>query len=701
MQSSLYQGETPAISRAPQGQTPTTHPMQQIWEQNTARATQNAYNLEDTIVDYIEDTRTQQLKTEQNQIEADLKDDLTRALSLANGAPGSPFKKDGLPNETAIRSLINKHQSRIKNWESGYLSLQGAETAARAQQQFRTSIGNTVRATITSALKPRALSAFKNNYNYAITQGRTQDAIASVDDLYNKGYIDEAEAALYKLDAQEKGLDYRIANLQNFEEADSLYHSDFYDKLTPRQKNNLTSIYKNLAAQSTPPAVVLKSGRKAGSTNPQDYEKTAPLPPADCPYYMIDCWETNDGNFKAENPNARLQAAGLLFRWAMDTIPVDNPTDTEWETIFRIKAKAFGQDDSAISNAIKQAREHLADNTSPNFKKAVESIPDSALVNIPSAQTIGMLDHAEILAHYSQSGDKKEAIRNFYAEHIRYTQGETAEKQFLDSGLSGEDFLKAQAKARRDLIQAEYSSWVNRDSNSRANYDIKLAELNKAARNNTYSPEAVQQAMQPYINLAYQQEIERRLNAENTKRQQQITAAATQGKLAARRDLAARPSAPLHAPLSYATTETTALPYSTTAPIVYVPKGYTALGKSGSDVALVHPTTGKNIGIRIIETEKVDHPHISAVLYKQLGLHLDRTRPALHISRNRGALFITRDQFEQPSAIHPAAADWAERAEQGIISPTNQLFPEEDDDLVPIEEAEPVASAYPTGDLPL
>lgn len=696
MQSSLYQGETPAISRAPQGQTPTTHPMQQLWDQNTARATQNAYNLEDTIVDYIEDTRTQQLKTEQNQIEADLKDDLTRALSLANGAPGSPFKKDGLPNETAIRSLINKHQSRIKNWESGYLSLQGAETAARAQQEFRTSIGNTVRATITSALKPRALSAFKNNYNYAIDQGRTQDAIASVDDLYNKGYIDEAEAALYKLDAQEKGINYQIAHLQNFEEADSIYNNpDFTRDCTAAQLRALEETLDRFAAQSLPPGTILKSGRKAGSTNPQDYEKTAPLPPAGLPFYMQNIWANNSGDFSTKNPNGRQMANVAAFRWAMDTIPTDNPESPQWEALFRTQAAAFGISESTASAAITEARNALTANTAPSFKQAIEAIPATSLIHWLSA------DDMDIIAAETSGNDKykdlptdelkeKAARRWYYYNHLKMRVSKEAAELFEQSpDITPEAFQTALAKSQRNKIETEYTAWLANSKNAKASYEMKLQQLNHIINKHVLTighRAKIDSSMEPYLNIARQADAERQIRRKNILNQQEQTRQKTE-----QYQLYLQNQADYFHPLSYADQNITALPYSTTAPVIYVPPGFTELGEIGQDVPVVDPSSGKPIAARIMEVDGIKSPTISSVLSRQFRLYKRKGAP-LTITRSQGRILIT------PA---PIEADSYQQAEQGIISPTNQLFPEEDDGLVPIEEAEPVASAYPEGDLPL
>lgn len=700
METSLYQGEAPAISRAPQGQTATTHPMQQLWDQNAARATQNAYALEDTIVDYIEDTRTQQLKTEQNQIEQDLRNDLTQALSLANGVPGSPFKKDGLPNEAAIRSLINKHQSRIRNWESGYLSLQGAQTAALAQQQFRTSIGNTVKSAITSALKPRALSAFKNNYNYAIAQGRTQDAIASVDDLYNKGYIDEAEAALYKLDAQEKGLNYKIKNIASFTEADNLIRNqDFMNACTPAQQKQIRSMRDYYASIATPAAAVLKPGAKGGSTNPQDYQRTAPLPPAGVPWYMEDIFEEADGDFSSSNPNARTVATQHVFRWAMDTIPVDNPTDPEWEAVFRSQTKAFGIDESAVTAAIKAARTALSGNVVPNFKKAIAAIPDHALGVMPNAiWTQGWID----LNNSEKNIDSflKPNAQKAYEQALRQEVGDEEANLFMTSGLTPKEYMKARAAYTRSLIEQKFTTWYSSGNNSKATYETMEAKLNQFVIESTSMRGGFisKKAMEPFLNIERQAKLARDVYRQKIDKQQGETAAVT-----AARHLASRienKTAEV-SPLSYEPSASAALPYTDTAAVIYVPKGYTALGKAGQ-VKLVNPATGKINRVTLMETEGIDHPHLSSVLYQHCGIYKYDQPPVLDITRQHGKIFIIRNEFATP----PSPEQQEEQGTTptyGDISQNNQLLPEWAESQIiddTAEEAVPVSHAYPTGPLP-
>ena len=664
MEISLYQGETPAISRAPQAQTATTHPMQQLWDQNAARATQNAYALEDTIVDYIEDTRTQQLKAEQNQIEQDLKDDLTQALSLANGAPGSPFKKDGLPNEAAIRSLINKHQSRIRNWESGYLSLQGAQTAALAQQQFRTSIGNTVKSTITGALKPRALSAFKNNYNYAIAQGRTQDAIASVDDLYNKGYIDEAEAALYKLDAQEKGVDYQIAHLQNFEEADSLYNDpDFTRDCTTAQLRALENTLDHFAAQSIPPGTILKSGRKAGSTNPQDYEKTAPLPPAGLPYFMQDIYTNHNGDFSTKNPAGRIEATRQLYNWALTIINPDDPYNLEDENIFRAQTDIFGIEAEAVNRTLKEVRAAIADTSAPSLKDALKNIPGHVLYQRMPA------DQYERYANKETSEQDKEIILQNY--FLRYHGTEDLEA-FKQSGLSLAQWYKAQEKASKAAITSDYSSWIGNGKNSSNSPEIKIAQIDTTLRKHLTKRDYKKSLayLEPFINQVRQTELDRIARKEkHAKTRDEINAQTSISNYA--REIEESKAADLFHPLTYTGSNLTALPYSTTAPVIYVPPGFTELGEIGQDVPVVDPSSGKPIAARIMEVDGIKSPTISSVLSRLFRLYKRKGAP-LTITRSQGRIFIT------PA---PIEADSYQQAEQGTtptygeVSQNNQLLP--------------------------
>lgn len=684
MKVSLYSGETPKPSRVPQAQLPTTHPMQQTWDTNTARATQNAYNLEELVADRFDFIREQQLDAEQKQLNADLKVHLDQALSLANGAPGSLFKKDGKPDTAAIHNLTTKYQARTNNFNTGFYSPQAQDAATFARAAVSANIANTIRATITSSLKPRALAAFKNNYNLSIAHGDTEGAIAAAHNCYDSGYLDESELALYTIEAQEKGVDYQLDNLSSFEQADSLIQNkDFYNACTPAQQRNLLRARKEYATQSTPPAVVLKPGAKTGSTNPQDYQRTASLPPAGIPYYMEDIWEQAGGNFSEKNTNARALVASNLLRWAADSLDPDDPNNSEREAVFRIQAKAFGMTAESITAALKEARSALQDTTAPNFQKAIDAIPTQAISPIYNDNWINNRAAAGI------KETKEQAIEQFFLRHT--SQAEY--KNYKESGLDINKYIEARAKATRSLIASEYTSWLSSGTNSRADYETKLGQLNKIiTKYTTNKGRAIAlKAMQPYLNIAQQQELERISEAEQLKHKQTINAAVSQGRAYARRDLATRSSATELQPLTYTPEASAALPYSDQAAIVYVPKGYTKLGKAGQ-VELVNPATGQLNQVTLMEVDGIDHPHLSAVLYKHCGIYNYDQPPTLNITHQHGKIFIVRKDFD-PSAPEP-------QNEQSEISPTNQLFP--DDGLVPESEYEySEEEAMPMSELPL
>ena len=245
MKSPLYQGEAPTISRVPHAQISTTNPMQQTWDQNAARATQNAYALEDAIVDRIEYASEQELEYQQQQLNADLKNQLEQKLALANGAPGALFDKSGLPNEAAIKNLAAPFNARIANWSRAFITPHSKQQATLAQQQASAGFMNTIRASLTASLKPRAIAAFRQNYDLAIATGKTEDAIAAARNLYERGFATPQELALYELDAMEKGVSYQLNHISSFAEADKLINNPaFFGSCTTNQQQYLRNLRK-------------------------------------------------------------------------------------------------------------------------------------------------------------------------------------------------------------------------------------------------------------------------------------------------------------------------------------------------------------------------------------------------------------------------------------------------------------------------
>lgn len=718
MKHPLYQGELPDVSRAPQAQTPTSHPMQQTWDRNQQRATQNTYALEDTVVEYLEDYRTQQLEAEQKQINADIKDELAQALQKANGVSGSLFKLDGTPDPAAVKALTQKYQNRVSNWQKGFTSLASKQTAALAQQEFRNAIGETVRTTMTVNLKPRAMAAFKHNYELAIAMGEPEQAKATAKDLYKKGYISETELALFELEADDKYLDYQLDHISSFEEAENLWNDPaFMGNCNPSQRNAVERALEYYGAQSLPPVAMLKNGKTPGSTNPQDYYKTAPVPPAGIPYYMEDLWYNFDGKFTEKHPNARIAANAMVMRFAMDSIPVNNPDSVEWEGVFRAQCAAFGISGQVVTDAIKEARNQLTAHTTPIVKEAIEAIPAAALIPMLSTEQMDRIaNDTKDLEQYKSLPTAEErfnAARRFYfAEHLRQRVSKEAAELFAASpNVSPEAFQKALAKTQRDKIYTEYSSWLGSGSNTKASFEVKQTQLDSITNKYITKPDLrklAANAMQPFLNQAIQAEAERESRKKIIAENQKDTGIATAARSVARSIENRVDDSP--SPIVYNDANISSLPYSTSVDIIYVPKGYTKLGKAG-DAVIANPKTGKDTRITIMESEKVkDSPRLSRCLSKRFELW--RLKGAkLDIVNKNGTLFLVPSvapaeepaPSEEPvptygSGDNDTLPDWADR----------QLVDDDSADLIAppvdpsiLEEATPVSEAYPEGDLPI
>ena len=668
--------------------------MQQTWAANQARATQNAYSLEDAIVDRIEYTRQQELEAQQKQLNSDLKIALDRALSLANGAPGSLFDKDGTPNATAIKNFANPYTARLASWNKGFITPQSRQEAAYAQQNARAAIQNTVSATVAASLKPRALAAFKQNYELSIAQGDTLGATNAAKELHARGYASDAELALYTLEAQEKGIDYKIAHISSFEEADSLYNNpEITGNCTTAQLRAIENTLDYFAAQSIPPAAILKAGRKAGSTNPQDYEKTAPLPPAGLPYFMQDIYTRNNGDFSTKNPTGRIQATQQLYNWALAAINPDDPYNVDDENLFRAQADIFKIESDAVTRTLKEVRASIADTSAPSLEAALENIPGDVLYQRMPQETYA------IYANKDTTDDEKDDILRVYFGTYHSLQDYQA---FSESGLSLAQWYTAQEKAKRAAITSDYSTWIGNGRNASNSPEIKIAQIDTTLRK--YMTEHASQSsrafLEPFINQVRQAELDRIARKEkHAKTRDEIKGQTMIYEYA--HEIEERNAVDEFHPLNYTGSNITALPYSTSAPVIYVPKGFTSLGKAGDDVPLVDPSSGKAISVRLIEIDGIKSPSISSVLSRLFRLYKRKGAP-LTITKSHGQIFIT------PA---PIEADSYQQTEQGPtptygeVSQNNQLLPDWAEsqivDNTAAEEAPPISHAYPTGDLPL
>ena len=363
--------------------------------------------------------------------------------------------------------------------------------------------------------------------------------------------------------------------------------------------------------------------------------------------------------------------------------------------MFRTQATAFGISESTATAAIKEARAQLTANTAPTVTKAIEAIPDQALLfPMPDNYTDFAIENNLIdTSKYADLNDKdyKEATTKDAFHHFLNTRVSKEEaKSFSESGLSPDAWMKARAKYFRDSIQQQYSTWLANGSNQRASFEQKLQQLNHIINQTATSASRFKhiglQAMEPFINAARQAELEAQIRTKNIRSQQIKTRSLTEEyqKQTTRNQAA---TTEFH-PLSYSAADSAALPYSASAPVIYVPKGYSKLGEPGKDAALIHPRTGSTMGVRIMESDQVTQPTLSIVLNRQLELYLNRNQPKLNISLHRGSLFITDASIGESVPPPP----------QGEISPDNQLFP--DDGLVPPYEYTD-EEALPISDLPL
>ena len=686
MNAPLYQGAAPEISRVLHAQLPTSNPMQQTWDRNTARATENAYALEDAIIDSIEYTREQELEYQQQQLNADLKNELEQKLALSNGTPGSLFNKDGLPNKAAIKNFAAPYNAKISGWNKGFITPHSQQQALLAKQQALQGFDKTIRATITASLKPRAVAAFKQNYDLAIARGKQEDAKNAALELHARGFCSDAEYALYCLEADEKGTDYEIDNLADYQSAAAIWNNpERMNSMTARQRNRLESVLDHFSSIPSTPGIIPRPG-KAGSTNPRDYEKVAPMPPAGLPYYMQDAYVEAGGDFSDKNPNAKRKVAQLAYRFALDSVNPDAPYNAEDEAVFRANCSVFKINESTVSNMLKEVRSGIADKSAPLIEDALKNIPEDVLYKrMPS-------DWVDYCINNELAQDKDAAIKLFFESYHPQDY-----EKYKASGLSLSQWYEANVKARQSLISSDYSAWVGDGKNLANDFEIKENKINETL--NKYLGKntgfAARVSLEPYINQIRQADLDRKARVEKHKAQQLETITITAARDVANKMTAQRE--PTFQPLDYTSPGISSIPYSSE-PVIFIPKGYKELGEEG-DVLLADPKSGSPLSVRIMESDKVQQPTLSSRLYQCFRLHKRNGSP-LSIVKQNGMLFLANtpeSNQTQTQSEHDIPED-APVPTYGEVSQNNQLLPEWAENAIVDDSAE---HAMPISDLPV
>jgi hypothetical protein len=264
-------------------------------------------------------------------------------------------------------------------------------------------------------------------------------------------------------------------------------------------------------------------------------------------------------------------------------------------------------------------------------------------------------------------------------------------------------WYEAQEKAKRAAITSDYSAWIGNGKNSSNSPDIKIAQIDATLRKHLkeHAYLTSRMSLEPFINQVRQAELDRIARKEkHAKTRSEIIGQTMIYDYA--HEIEARNAAkekPTFHSLSYTDRNITALPYSTTAPVIYVPKGFTGLGKTGTDVPLVDPSSGNPIAVRIMEVEGITTPTISSVLSRLFRLYKRKGAP-LSITKAHGNIFIT----QAPETESNQQAEPGTTPTYGDISQNNQLLPDwAESQLIDdtAEEAVSVSHAYPTGPLPI
>ena len=485
MELPLYQGSQHASARVPQQAIDSQHPMASLWQRSAAVAAQAADNLEQAVIDRQEFTLQQNREAQLRQSMDELNAEIAKRLSLADGATGSLFDKNGQLNAASVAE-IKKRYGRISNtWTKGFINPLSTQAATIAQQEYLNGVAKTVDSAVLSALKPRAIGAYKNNVASAIATGRFGAARQAVRNAKTSGHISEDEAIIAESEiddeeskAELKSLISELNAMSPDKLEEALYnpkYSPVFERNPSFKKNLINQLNTNLATTPTPGGLrvvrpkpqrnassayaaykagraALRSGKTNASTSEADSveapaENQAPPPPDDnyeeaTPVAEAN-WSPDDGTAQPFDYKAAVEAADHT---PPDEAPADAPAEQE-EAPADTPAEQEGEESSQIIAAFGSATGKLAGKPQA---KVVKDLPKAPRGTDAFTRT-HYLHHAADLESPEAQHDATICFQNFLS---RQDFDKLNDKAFINYAIAyGTNTLKLPKEAVNALIK--------------------------------------------------------------------------------------------------------------------------------------------------------------------------------------------------------------------------------------------------------
>ena len=480
MNTPLYQGPQHSTARATQASVSPQHPFAKNFLQSAAAQTQQALDLETAIQQRQEYTLEQNRAAALQSAQQALDSEMLQRLSLADGAEDSFYDENGILKKDEIDSLRSRYLSIADAWTSGFTSEQGLASATKAQQQYRSSVTNSINSKLLAGLGNRARRALQNNIQAHIARGDYDTPIKLAQQSNQDGYTSDADLTLIENDINTARWQNEIDAAPNADTLLSakrqLESTPFFQ--TPNGKSLANKMLKKidslLTYQGKPRSVEEESiisttapsqkeqastGNTTSAAGSTSKSKITPAqaPPA-APGYIQLHYATFGDNLK--DIDAQKAAYKLLFKDAFSRTTLDDEATVELQLL----GKSLELPASAISSIIQQRQDSLNAKLPPfDATKAITALKNNHKAGTARRNAQLKQTDADNAAHWAAVYTLHDNITNSVLEQTEDDYyawlPSNLEKNGVEQARAFQQMLTKRMQEQQTLAQAPSHSW--------------------------------------------------------------------------------------------------------------------------------------------------------------------------------------------------------------------------------------------------
>lgn len=397
------------------------------WERNRHATTQALQGIEQALIERNDNTVLLNQQAEAKRRDLDMTKEMQSILDLSNGVDGSWYDTNGKLNKQAVRDFIKKYSTMPIQWGKAIVSPEGQQKSASMSQAYQIGVQEAVEAAILANTKKRELQAYKENMRLATEMKDWESRAQITADAVNKGVISYQEAATESLQTDQGMLQERIDACETKQQLMDLYYDpDFQDQLSLEWNSEIKDALEKRInhlndTQATTADDYYEVDPKTGKLKAVAGKAT---PPDGAPYYIKNLFSKHNGRIPEEEA---MKAIQQYLGEEVDELDSTAKGAQQRSRAHEMATKTLGLKDEAFNRAYKIRTQQLKVGNI-NAKAILDNIDDSYWLTT------------------TQDDEKLLKALTDGTENI--------------SELEKKNRLTAIAKARRDIINSEYTNWL-------------------------------------------------------------------------------------------------------------------------------------------------------------------------------------------------------------------------------------------------